>query len=204
MELRQLLRGTLAIGSLQCLHGVHLPEILAGFLATHPGLDIRLRHGGSTELVEDVRSGQLDLAFVCRPEHAADDLLVTPLACEPLVLTCALKHPLAEAIEVDPAELRAERFVDFQPGWGTRDLADQVLAAAGVDRRVALEVTDIHSLLDLVACGLGVALVPQSFSKKTDQARFIALAGTIPPWETVAVTANPTSAAASALLQRIL
>lgn len=199
-----LLRGTLAIGSLQCLHAVHLPEILAGFLTVHPGLDIQLRHGGSTELVEDVRAGQLDLAFVCRPEQAADDLLVTPLACEPLVLTCALKHPLAEAIEIDPAELRAERFVDFQPGWGTRDLADRVLAAAGVDRRVALEVTDIHSLLDLVACGLGVALVPQSFSKKTDQARFIALAGPIPPWETAAVTANPTSAGASALLQRIL
>ena len=198
-----LLRGTLAIGSLQCLHAVHLPDVLAGFLAAHPGLEIRLRHGGSTELVEQVRDGELDVAFVCRPERA-DDLLITSLATEPLVLACGLKHSSAETDKIDPAELKAERFVDFQPGWGTRDLADRVLVAAGVERRVALEVTDIHSLLDLVACGLGVALVPQSYSVKTDQVRFIPLIGAIPAWETVAVTSNPSSAAATALLQRIL
>jgi len=198
-----LLRGSLAIGSLQCLHAVHLPAVLARFLEAHPGLDVRLRHGGSVELVEQVSAGRLDLAFVCRPSRDADDLLVTPLASEPLVLACGLKHPLADEPEVEPAALSAERFVDFQPGWGTRDLADEVLAAAGVDRRVALEVTDIHSLLDLVACDLGVALVPQSFSVKTDQARFIPLTGSIPPWETVAITTTPASTAATAFLRAV-
>lgn len=195
-----LLRGTLSIGSLQCLHVVHLPTVLAGFLAAHPGLDIRLRHGGSVELVDQVRTGQLDVAFVSRPRRPAEGLLVTPLAREPLVLACGLDHPHGLSQQVSAAQLRAERFVDFQPGWGTRDLADEVLAAAGVERRVALEVTDVHSLLDMVACGLGVALVPQSFSAKTDQVRFIDLAGQVPPWETIAVTCDPAGAAAAALL----
>ncbi len=198
-----LLRGSLAIGSLQCLHAVHLPAVLARFLEAHPGLDVRLRHGGSTDLVEQVSAGRLDLAFVCRPPREAEDLVITPLDSEPLVLACGLKHPLAEEPEVDLAALRQERFVDFQPGWGTRDLADQVLAAAGVDRRVALEVTDIHSLLDLVACDLGVALVPRSFSVKTDQARFLPLTGPIPPWETVAVATSAPSAAATAFLTAV-
>ena len=195
-----LLRGSLAIGSLQCLHAVHLPAVLARFLEAHPGLEVQLRHGGSTDLVDQVSAGRLDLAFVCRPPRDTDGLVVTPLASEPLVLACGLKHPLAEEPAVDPAALGEERFVDFQPGWGTRDLADQVLSTAGVHRRVALEVTDIHSLLDLVACDLGVALVPQSFSVKTDQARFIPLTGPIPPWETVAVTTTPPSTAATAFL----
>ncbi|MEV1204335.1 LysR family transcriptional regulator, partial [Microbispora rosea] len=51
-----LLRGSLSIGSLQCLHAVNLPAVLAGFVESHPGLDIRLRHGGG--VVEAVPTGR--------------------------------------------------------------------------------------------------------------------------------------------------
>lgn len=198
-----LLRGSLSIGSLQCLHAVHLPTLLAGFLSAHPGLEIRLRQGGSDELTELVRTGRLDIAFVSRPSRAPEDVVVGALDTEPLVLACALDHPLTARDRAKLPDLTDEQFVDFPPDWGTRDLADRVLAAAGVERRVALEVTDVHSLLDLVAFGLGVALVPQSFSVKTDRVRFIDLDGDVPAWETVSVTADPTSAAAAALLYEV-
>jgi DNA-binding transcriptional LysR family regulator len=198
-----LVRGTLSVGSLQCLHVVHLPAVLARFATAYPGLEIHLRQGGSNELTEQVRTGRLDVAFVSRPSRCPDSLTVELLGAEPLVLACGPDHPFAARTDVDPVELREERFIDFQPDWGTRDLADQVLAAAGVDRRVALEVTDVHSLLDLVSFGLGVALVPQSFAAKTDRARFVPLTGTVPPWETVTVAADPTSPAAAALLREV-
>ena len=198
-----LLRGSLSIGSLQCLHVVHLPAVLARFSAAYPGLEIRLRQGGSNELTEEVRTGRLDIAFVSHPAGGPESVLVEPLADEPLVLACGPRHPLAARGVVELAELRQEQFVDFHQDWGTRDLADQVLGGAGVDRRVALEVTDVHSLLDLVAFGLGVALVPQSFAAKTDQVRFLPLAGPLPPWQTVSVTGDPVSPAAAALLREI-
>ncbi|GIH51511.1 LysR family transcriptional regulator [Microbispora rosea] len=198
-----LLRGSLSIGSLQCLHAVNLPAVLAGFVESHPGLDIRLRHGGSGELIEQVREGRLDLALVSRPAHEPDDVVVTPLAAEPLVLACAPGHPLATPGKVGLKALRGERFVDFPPDWGTRTRADEALAAAGVDRHVALEVTDVHSLLDLVGNGLGVALVPRSFSAKTARVRFLELADPVPMWETVAVSGAPGGAAAAALLDKI-
>lgn len=200
-----LLRGRLSIGSLQCLHAVHLPTLLAGFLSEHPGLEIRLRQGGSDELIELVRTGRLDIAFVSRPAapRRPDDVVIHALDSEPLALACALDHPLARFEQAKLADLAQEQFVDFPPDWGTRDLADRVLTAAGIERRVALEVTDVHSLLDLVACGLGVALVPRSYSVKTDRVRFVELAGEVPAWETVSVTTDPTSAAAAALLREV-
>ncbi|GGL14465.1 transcriptional regulator [Sphaerisporangium melleum] len=198
-----LLRGSLDIGALQCLPGVHLPAVLARFADAHPGLEVSLRHGGSGELVEQVRMGRLDVAFVSRPVRLPDDVTVTPLADEPLVVACPLGHPLATRAQIDPGELRDERFVDFPADWISRDLADSVLAAAGVERRVPLEVTDVHSLLDLVTFGLGVALVPRSFSGKTDRVRFLPLAGAAPSWQIVTVTGDPTSAAATALLHEI-
>jgi DNA-binding transcriptional LysR family regulator len=191
-----LLRGSVVIGTLQCLHVVHLPSVLAGFVSTHPGLDIELRTGGSAELTAMVARGKLDVAFVARPAVRLDEVVVTPLASEPMVLACAPTHPLAASARVPVAALAGERFVDFVPDWGPRDLVDSVVG----DRHVALEVTDVFSLLDLVACGLGVALVPQSFSVKTDRVQFVGLADRVPQWETVTVTAAPPSAAATALV----
>ncbi|TVT19216.1 LysR family transcriptional regulator [Amycolatopsis acidiphila] len=198
-----LLRGNLAVGSLQCLHVVHLPKVLAGFLRAHPGLEIQLRHGGSGELVEQVRTGGLDVAFVSGSARVPDGLVAEALAAEPLVLACAPGHPLAGESRISLARLRDERFVDFPADWGARDLADEVLAEAGVERRVALEVTDVHSLLDLVACGLGVALVPQSFSVKTDKVCFLGLDGRPPQWRTVSVTRAAASTAATELLREV-
>jgi DNA-binding transcriptional LysR family regulator len=202
---RGLLRGSLRIGSLQCLHAVHVPGLLARFVREHPGLEVSLRHGGSGELIDLVRTGRLDVAFVSRPRRdPTDEVRIRPLDREPLVLACALDHRFADHDEVKLQDLADERFVDFPPDWSTRDLSDLVLAEAGVERRVALEASDVHSLLDLVAFGLGVALVPRSFTVKTDRARFIPLAGDVPQWETVAVVADPTGAAATALLREVV
>lgn len=193
---RGLLRGTLTIGTLQCLHVVHLPTVLSTFVSTYPGLDIELRTGGSGELTGMVARGKLDVAFVARPAAPPGDVVVTPLAAEPMVLACAPTHRLATAPRVAISALADERFVDFAPDWGPRDLVDSVVG----NRHVALEVTDVHSLLDMVAVGLGIALVPQSFSVKTDRVRFIGLGDRLPKWETVTVTAAPPSAGATALV----
>jgi DNA-binding transcriptional LysR family regulator len=83
-----LLRGTLAVGTLQCLGTVNLPAILARFHASHPGVEIRLQQGGSTDLIERVRTVDLDLAFVCAPLHGPPAVTLTPVAEEPMVRVC--------------------------------------------------------------------------------------------------------------------
>lgn len=199
-----LLRGTLSVGSLQCLHVVHLPAVLSRFHELHPGVEIRMRQSGNAELVEDVRAGRLDLAFVTRQPKIAEDLRVSTLAGEPLVLACAPGSPFAARGSVALAELAGQSFVDFNADWGTRDEVDRALAAAGVERRVAVEVNDVHSLLDFVSFGLGVALVPQSFALKTDRAHFVGLRGDVPVAETVVVRAATAGAAATVLLDMVL
>ncbi|GAB2996870.1 LysR family transcriptional regulator [Saccharothrix stipae] len=197
-----LLRGTLAVGSIQCLHAVHLPAVLARFHELHPGVELRLRQAGSGELVDLVRAGRLDLAFVTSGP-AGDDLGVSTLSSEPLVLACAPELPFAERESVRLAELAGQPFVDFNPDWGTRDDVDRALATAGVDRKVAVEVNDVHSLLDFVGFGLGVALVPASFAAKQTRARFVELVDA-PMTDTAVVTTPTVSAAASVLLDMVL
>jgi DNA-binding transcriptional LysR family regulator len=196
-------RGRLAVGTLQCICTVDLPAVLARFKAVHPGVEIRLQHGESGELIEQVRSGRLDVAFTSWPARCPDSVTLAPLASLPLALACGPEHFLAGRDSVALGELAGLSFVDYYPGWGTRDAVDRALAAAGVDRYVALEVNDVHSLLDLVACGLGVALVPAEFEHKRTAARFVPLNGVVPAWDTAIATPTSHSAAVSVLLDMI-
>jgi DNA-binding transcriptional LysR family regulator len=195
-----LLRGSLAIGTLQCICAVDLPPVLARFRRRYPGVEISLRHGSGDDLVEQVRSGRLDVAFTSRPTRCPAGVTARPLAALPLALACGPDHPLAGRPAVGLGELAEAPFVDYAPGWGTRDTVDRILAGAGVERTVALEVNDVHSLLDLVACGLGVALVPDEFRHKRTAARFVPLSGAVPRWETAVATPPTCSAAVQALL----
>jgi DNA-binding transcriptional LysR family regulator len=180
-----LMRGTLGVGTEQCIAGVHVPEVLARFRGEHPHVEIRLRQAGSARLADDVAAGRLDLAFLalCGPPPQGVRLL--PLTEEPLVLLCHPRHPLAAEHEAVWAKLPNERLVDFQRDWGVRQLTDQAFAAAGLARQVALEVNDVHSMLELVEQGLGVAVVPRHFSRKPQAARLCALPlaeGPAPVW----------------------
>ncbi|MEU5657014.1 LysR family transcriptional regulator [Streptomyces sp. NPDC047737] len=173
---RGLLRGTLTLGVEQCVAGVSPARLLAAFHRDHPQMEIRLRQEGTSSLLEGVAGGRLDLAFaatVSPPEWRGG---LVPLAREPMVVLCAPGHRLAsKGAPVAWSGLQGESFIDFHPDWGPRRAVDEAFAAAGARRTVALEVSDVHSLLELVHEGLGIAVVPHHFSRKPEARGLVAV-----------------------------
>ncbi|WP_405776802.1 LysR family transcriptional regulator [Streptomyces sp. NBC_01538] len=197
------LRGTLSLGAEQCIGGVDVAGLLAAFRRRHPDVEIRLRQAGSEAIADEVAAGRLDLAFAIRTRADSDQLRSVPLSSEPMTALCHPSHPFALADVVTPEELGGEAFVDFHPDWGPRRVTDDVFAAACVRRTVALEVNDVHSLLDLVEEGLGVAVVPRHFAHKRAALTALPVKGTGETvYETVAMLppSQATSPAARALM----
>lgn len=196
-----LLRGTLYVGTEQCIAGVHVPSLLARFRSEHPEVEIRLRQAGSAELAESVGAGRLDLAFVALCGRPPQGVRLLPVTGESLVLLCHPRHRLAAGSQARWAELKGEALVDFQPDWGVRQLTDQAFAAAGVERLVALEVNDVHSLLELVEEGLGIAVVPAHFARKPQASGLTAVPltdGPQPVWEVSAALPDGDAASPAA------
>lgn len=198
------LRGRLALGTEQCVAGVRVPALLAAFRERHPEVEIRLRQAGSALLVEEVAAGRLDLAFAVTVGELPSTVRSVPLAREPMVVLCHPAHRLAAraaepsdgtgspdgAAITDLGGLGSEAFVDFHPDWGPRRTTDAAFAAARVSRTVTLEVGDVHSLLELVQEGLGIAVVPRHFARKPQAADLCAIPVSGPAriaYETVAV-----------------
>lgn len=194
------LSGTLAVGAEQCLGVLDVPSLLERFHRRYPQVAIDFTQAGSYDLLARVRSGAMDVAFVASSDHLGT-LARTPIATRPVVLLVPPEHPLASsgrAGKVDWADLDDEDFVDFDPSWAVRGLNDRAATAHGIRRRVRCTVNDIHTLLDLLHRGLGIALVPLPISAKPQAAGLATVrlpAGETPQWEVSAVTGSGSSPA---------
>jgi DNA-binding transcriptional LysR family regulator len=107
-----LLRGSLAVGTEQCVN-VDVGALLARFRARHENVEVRLRQAGSAVLAQDVADGRLDLAFITLPGPAPDGVRLLHLTSDPMVLLCDPAHPLAGGPAVKWTELADETFVDW-------------------------------------------------------------------------------------------
>lgn len=199
----QSLSGRLRVGAEQCLGVIDVPPLLERFHRRYPLVDIHFTQAGSHDLVSQVRAGDLDIAFVATTEHLAT-ITSTELGRHPLVLLTPADHPLAARSTVSWSDLRDQEFIDFRESWGVRSLNDAAFAAGGVSRRVRCTVDDIHTLLDLIHRGLGIALVPAHVAAKpqADGLTRLALpASSTPEWIVSAVTSAHAEASASHLLE---
>lgn len=157
--------GSLSLGTVHSLPAfLDLASLISRFHAVHPGIEVRLRQGDALGLMEHLRAGRLDLAFLPLLDPP-DDIATKIIACEDLVVATPPNHPLAGRTDVTLRELASHAFVDFEIGWGTRPLIDRAFGKAGLHRRTVFDVTDIETIIDLISRGLGVALLPETIAE---------------------------------------
>jgi DNA-binding transcriptional LysR family regulator len=158
-------RGTLSIGTCASLNAfIDLPMLLGEFHSLHPAIEIKLCHSTAAKLMDKVREGNVDVAFLPLFEKPRD-IVTSPIAIDKLVVACPEGHPLAGRSNVALRSLVGEIFIDFQQEQGTRRIVDRAFGALNISRKTTLEVGDVQVLLDLVARGLGIALVPETFAR---------------------------------------
>ena len=202
--------GELRLGAEQCLGVVDIPELLARFYARYPKVRVAFLQAGTLELLDLVRAGELDVAFIAEPADAPRAITNAPvaqrvLATEPMVALCSPGSALAKRSRVSWEELADEVFVDFQLSWAMRTINDKAFADRGIVRDLRFTVNDVHTLLDLIHRQLGVALVPRPIASKRQAEGLVVLPldGEQPPGWTLSVATAAGEADAS-LAQRLV
>ena len=164
-ELAGVVTGRLRLGMIGST-GQAAPQVeraLAEFHHRHPRVEIAISDTGSRHMAEQVRAGELDLAFVgLFAEQLPADLAHRTLTDEPLVVAV----PGAGSDPTTPADLGAlateHAFVEMRAESGLRQQVDAVFARAGVSRRIAFELGTSDAVVRFVGLGFGPAVVPRS------------------------------------------
>jgi DNA-binding transcriptional LysR family regulator len=159
------LAGRVRIGAIQALDPFDLPGAMAGFHRRHPGVELALRSGNVHTFLAGLDRGELDLAIAPMPVGIPDRFARTTLFDDELVLITAPDHRLAGSGPLGLAAVSAEPFVCLPADSGLRALLDRLAADAGFTPRVPFESTHLPRLRDLVAHGLGVALIARSVAE---------------------------------------
>lgn len=158
------IRGRLAVGLIPTVAAVDIPEALRDFRQRYPAVRISLRVGASDDLIEEVRQGAIEVAFLGLPTTARPEgVAIHELNRDRLVAVVALDHPLAGESSVPLSRLSDEVFVDLPSGTAGRIQSDLAFTAAGLGRDVAFEVTTADYIARLVAPGLAVAMLPSAY-----------------------------------------
>lgn len=141
-----------------------VPPALARLRASRPAVHITLRELEQRETHALLFRGEIDLAITFDYAHAPEalpaGLVQEPLLNDPIMVVLPAGHPLAGAGSVTPAELPPDAWINTAVDF--RDLATSPLGGArGSGQRLDFDGMDFRTALNLVAAGLGVALLPR-------------------------------------------
>jgi DNA-binding transcriptional LysR family regulator len=164
-ELCGLLRGHVAVGMVVQCASLDIPDLLAGFHAAHPSIEITLAEDSSDRLTDGVRAGAYDLAFIGLGPEAPSELAIQVVADEPIVAAVATDSDLAGTGSATLAELADRALISLPAGTGLRASLDAAYASAALSPRVGFEASDPRMLARLAARGLGLAFLPASVAR---------------------------------------
>lgn len=144
--------GELRVGMIDAAAVGHFPEVLRRFRDDHPELHLTLRVAPSGELLDEIESGDLDLAVVV---EGGDRRGVTtePLLEEPLAVFTPTRGLPRSVQDWGP-------WVLFAEGSHTRAIAESALRRLGASTTIVTESNQPEVLRTMVELGVGSTVLP--------------------------------------------
>ena len=163
-EFTGLSRGRLQIKASQTIASHFLPPRLVDFHQTYPGVALVVAVGNSTEVVNAIISGAVELGFVEDPEEELQDprLAIEPIARDDLAMVVSASHHWARKEELKADDLEAGNWIAREDGSGTRAAFVKALDELGVpysNLNIAIELPSNEAVLAAVLAGGGAAVL---------------------------------------------
>lgn len=153
--------GTVSLAYVSSFGGWLIPRVISEYRSLFPDIRFLLRGGTADIVLDALRDGSADLAFLS-PDPRDAEIEWKPLTSERLVLGVPEGHPLAGRDAVTVPDLEPFDLVALRTGSGLRHIADAYFSTHGVVMSPVIEVTELSTLRGLVRDGVGVALIPDT------------------------------------------
>ena len=162
--LRGLATGRLRVGLVMPLPDRRVIRAIGAFGRRYPGIELTLVEDETDALLAGLATGDLQTAFIGlgTGQDPPAGLGAVVVAREPAVLVVHPGHPLAARRSVPLSALRDEPVVTLTRESRLRSVLETFCREAGFAPRVVAETSDLTVMVQLVAEGVGVALMPRS------------------------------------------
>ena len=152
--------GTLMLGVVSTAQ-YFLPQLLAGFRALYPGVEVKLMVGNRGQLVQWLKAGDVEVALMGKPPK---DLAAhaDAFALHPQVFVAPPGHPMLEEAQAAPLPVHRLRGVPFilrEGGSGTRAALERFCDEHHLTLQVAMDMPSNETIKQAVMAGLGLSFL---------------------------------------------
>ncbi|MGB7102335.1 MAG: hydrogen peroxide-inducible genes activator [Xanthobacteraceae bacterium] len=157
---RGVLTGKLRLGIIPTLAPYILPRVLPRLQHTYPQLRLEVRETQTKTLLDELVAGELDTVVLAMPVDGAD-IETRRLFDDPFLLAVPAADPLRGNRRVAVADVEQRRLILLEEGHCLRDQALAFCGASSRDGPASLGATSLATVMQMVANGYGVTLLPE-------------------------------------------
>ncbi len=157
---REVLAGPLKLGIIPTLAPYILPRMLPLLQQQYPELRLDVRETQTRALIDELAGGGLDVVMLALPVDGAD-VETMPLFSDAFLLAVPADDPLPAHGRVGARDVDQRRLILLEEGHCLRDQALAFCASKRGDPAASLGATSLSTVMQMVANGYGVTLVPE-------------------------------------------
>jgi len=194
-RIAQPLCGPLRFGVIPTIGPYVLPSLLSQLGSALPKLKLYVREAQTAVLLDRLAAGDLDILLAAVPYELGDVEAMT-IAEDPIVVAMPRKHPLAHHAVVSRDDLAREELLLIEDGHCLRRHSLQACQIVDSVRNEVFQATSLRTLVQMVAAGLGITLMPQiAVDSELASARNVVVRSLSPdkPFRTLVLAWRPTS-----------
>ena len=175
--------GHLRIGNIYFGTNSRLDPLVARFTRQYPAIEIDMREGMTTPLIQRLRAKDLDVVFVSsmylqtdEPENFSANPEYRSYSCfrDPYYVVLSREHPLAGREVLDYEDLRGEAFIATDR---TMDVYHRAMARAfelyGVPFSISMYCNTVRQVLYMVSQNMGVSILSELVIDRSEALRVI-------------------------------
>jgi len=152
--------GHLHIGTARVIGTYVLPDLLLRFRRRHPGVEVTIRTGRSSDVLQMVVNQEVQVGLCRALYHPEVDTF--GLYDEEVVLTVYPEHPFAQAGSASIYAVAREPLILYDRDSSYFVLIDRVCRDAGIVPRVLMNLDSIEATKRMVESGMGISFLPRN------------------------------------------
>jgi LysR family transcriptional regulator, hydrogen peroxide-inducible genes activator len=159
-ELQGEIGGKLAVGAIPTIAPYVLPELVRKFQEHYPDVTLEIVEDVTEGMIRRIEAGELDVALASTCQQSPT-LRRESLGNEPLLALVPEGHPLAKKALVEMDDLKSQRFLLLHEMHCLSQQVHHLLEARHLRPEVALAGSQLGTIANMVAAGIGVSIVPR-------------------------------------------
>ena len=163
-ELKGKIAGDVAVGAIPTIAPYVLPELVVTFQQHYPDVTLHIVEDVTAGIVRRIEAGELDVALASTCQKSPS-LGIEPIGVEPLLALVPEAHSLAKQSVITFDDLKSQRFLLLHEMHCLSQQVHHQLESRRLHPEIALAGSQLSTIANMVAAGIGVSIVPQMMVK---------------------------------------